>query len=122
MTSGAKEAFDRLLKRLEPGDEAARKDLRLIATEIENPAAARRWSDDQFVLEAQIEALKEANKELVAEANKAQAKLLAIVGVLGEKKFGELLTVATFEQAAKGAQDAADELRKKNNWEKGGKA
>jgi septum formation topological specificity factor MinE len=130
MRQATKVALERLRKKrpefalLQEG--AFLRDLEVIEKDLEISEeicrAAMRHAKNVAVLEAQIEALKEANKELASDANKAEAKLLAIVGVLGEKKFAELLAVETFEKAAKGAQDAADEMRKKIEGTKGGKA
>jgi hypothetical protein len=126
MTNKAKEAFERLMA-IPPtmlvSGAAIRQDLLDIKKEIEISdeitLAAMTHAKKYAVMEAMNEALQEANKQLAGEANMANGKMLAIIGVLGEKTVAELLTVKTFENAAKGAQDAADELRKKIEVKKG---
>jgi len=118
MTNKAKEALERLMA-IPPtmlvSGAAIRQDVLDIKKEIE--------ISDEFTLAAMTHAKKyavmEAMNEALQEANMANGKMLAIIGVLGEKTVAELLTVQTFENAAKGAQDAADELRKKIEGKKG---
>ena len=126
MTNKAKEALERLMA-IPPtmlvSGAAIRQDVLDIKKEIEISdeftLAAMTHAKKYAVMEAMNEALQEANKQLAGEANMANGKMLAIIGVLGEKTVAELLTVQTFENAAKGAQDAADELRKKIEGKKG---